>query len=230
MPVFQLTDKLIFPPAELAEENGLLAIGGNLSTERLLLAYRSGIFPWYSEGDPLLWWSPSPRLVIFPDEFKVPKRLARFIKQQKYKMTMDSAFQQVITSCASASGRQAKGTWIDQDMIKAYTSLHGQGWAHSVECWQNEELVGGLYGIALGKVFFGESMFSHQPNTSKAALIFLVKQLQKWNFDLIDCQLKTEHLMQFGAREIPGSEFQTILAQNTKDIKSLNQWIPNNIK
>jgi leucyl/phenylalanyl-tRNA--protein transferase len=230
MPVFQLTDKLVFPPPELAEENGLLAIGGDLSTERLLLAYRSGIFPWYSEGDPVLWWSPSPRLVIFPDEFKVPKRLARFIKQQKYKMTVNRAFQQVITSCASASGRQAKGTWIDQDMIEAYTRLHEQGWTHSVECWQDEELVGGLYGIALGKVFFGESMFSHQPNTSKAALIFLVEQLHKWNFDLIDCQLKTEHLMQFGAREIPGSEFQTILARNTKDIKSLNQWIPNNIK
>ena len=230
MPVFQLTEKLIFPPAELAEENGLLAIGGDLAPERLLLAYRNGIFPWYSEGDPILWWSPSPRLVIFPDEFKIPKRLARFIKQQKYKMTMDCAFQQVITFCASTSGRQAKGTWIDQDMIKAYTSLHGQGWAHSVECWQDEKLVGGLYGIALGKVFFGESMFSLQPNTSKAALIILVKQLQKWDFDLIDCQLKTEHLMQFGAREIPGTEFQSILAQSIKDPSNSGQWKLNSRK
>ena len=230
MPIFQLTDKLVFPPPELAEENGLLAIGGDLSTERLLLAYRSGIFPWYSEGDPVLWWSPSPRLVIFPDEFKVPKRLARFIKQQKYKMTMDCAFQQVITSCASASGRQAKGTWIDQDMIEAYTRLHEQGWAHSVECWQDEELVGGLYGIALGKVFFGESMFSLHSNTSKAALIFLVEQLHEKNFNLIDCQMKTEHLIQFGAREISGTEFQSILAQSIKDSNSSNQWALSNRK
>ena len=224
MPIFQLTDNLVFPPPELAEENGLLAIGGDLSPERLLLAYRSGIFPWYSEGDPILWWSPSPRLVIFPDEFKVPRRLARFIKQQKYKMTIDCAFQQVIASCASASGRQEEGTWIDQDMIEAYTILHAQGWAHSVECWQDDELVGGLYGIALGRVFFGESMFSLQPNTSKVALIFLVEQLQKWDFNLIDCQMKTEHLLQFGAREIPGTEFQTILAQNTKYPNRSNPW------
>jgi leucyl/phenylalanyl-tRNA--protein transferase len=224
MPVFQLTEKLIFPPPEMAEENGLLAIGGDLSTERLLLAYSKGIFPWYSQGEPILWWSPSPRLVIFPAEFKVPKRLARFIKQQKYKVTMDYAFQQVITSCAYVSNRQAKGTWIDEDMIEAYTRLHEQGWVHSVECWQDEELVGGLYGIALGRIFFGESMFSLQSNTSKVALVFLVEQLKKWDFDLIDCQLTTEHLLQFGAREIPGSEFQTILAQNTLDAKSVRLW------
>ncbi len=230
MPVFQLSDNLVFPPPELAEENGLLAIGGDLSPERLLLAYRSGIFPWYSEGDPILWWSPSPRLVIFPDEFKIPRRLARFIKQQKYKMTMDRAFQQVMDSCASASGRQEEGTWISQDMIEAYTVLHEQGWAHSVECWQEKELVGGLYGIALGRVFFGESMFSIRPNTSKVALIFLVEHLQKWNFDLIDCQMKTEHLMQFGAREIPGTEFQSILAQNIKDSNNSNQWVLSNRK
>ncbi len=143
---------------------------------------------------------------------------------------MDCAFQQVIISCASASGRQTKGTWIDQDMIKAYTKLHEQGWAHSVECWQDEELIGGLYGIALGKIFFGESMFSLQPNTSKAALIFLVEQLLEWDFDLIDCQLKTEHLMQFGAREIPGTEFQSILAQSIKDSNSSNQWALSNRK
>jgi leucyl/phenylalanyl-tRNA--protein transferase len=212
MPVFQLTEKLIFPPPELAEENGLLAIGGDLSIERLLLAYSKGIFPWYSAGEPILWWSPSPRLVIFPDEFKVPKRLARFIKQQKYTVTLDQAFQQVITACASGVDRQEKGTWIDDDMIKAYTHLHEMGYAHSVEYWFDGKLVGGLYGIALGKIFFGESMFSKQPNSSKVALAFLVEQLVRRNFELIDCQLKTEHLMQFGAREIPGSEFQGLLA------------------
>lgn len=213
MPVFQLTEKIVFPPPELAEENGLLAVGGDLSTERLLLAYSKGIFPWYSVGEPILWWCPSPRLVIFPDEFKAPKRLARFIKQQKYEVTMDQAFQQVIKACANATNRQEKGTWIDDDMIEAYTHLHELGFAHSVECWMDDELVGGLYGIALGKIFFGESMFSHQSNASKVAFVYLAEELMERNFGLIDCQLKTEHLMQFGAREIPGAEFQNLLAE-----------------
>jgi len=223
MPVYQLTEKIIFPPPELAEENGLLAIGGDLSTERLLLAYSKGIFPWYAAGEPLLWWCPSPRLVIFPDEFKVSSRLARFIRQQKYEVTMDHAFQQVITGCAGAADRQEKGTWIDRAMIEAYGKLHELGYAHSVECWLDNELAGGLYGIALGKIFFGESMFSRHSNGSKVALVSLVDKLKKLDFDLIDCQLKTEHLMQFGAREIPGNEFQNRLAKCV-DITNPGKW------
>ena len=211
MPVFQLTDKLIFPPAELAEKNGLLAIGGDLSPERLLLAYRSGIFPWYSEGDPILWWSPSPRLVIFPAEFKIPKRLSRLERQGKYTVTMNHAYRQVITACATTDKRQGKGTWITGEMVEAYCTLHDMGYAHSVECWLDDKLAGGLYGISLGSIFFGESMYSKQPNSSKIGLVHLVKKLQEWTFDLIDCQMKTEHLMQFGAREIPGNYFRDLL-------------------
>ena len=223
MPVFQLTEKIIFPPPELAEENGLLAVGGDLSAKRLLLAYSKGIFPWYSAGEPILWWSPSPRLVIIPDEFKVPSRLSRFIKQKKYKVTMDHAFQQVIAGCASAADRQHKGTWIDDDMIEAYTLLHEMGYAHSVECWMDDELVGGLYGIALGKIFFGESMFSRQSNASKVAFVYLAEKLLERGFDLIDCQLKTEHLMQFGAREIPGTEFQDLLVRSVT-LETTGKW------
>jgi len=224
MPVFQLTDKPIFPPAELAEENGLLAIGGDLSPERLLLAYRSGIFPWYSEGEPVLGWSPSPRLVIFPAELKIPKRLARLIRQDIFSITVDNAFKEVITACASTDNRLGKGTWITDDMLEAYCLLHDMGYAHSVECWLDDELAGGLYGISLGSVFFGESMFSNQPNSSKVALVFLIKKLQEWKFDLIDCQMKTEHLMQFGAREIQGDEFQKLLTKNIVSSDLKGKW------
>ena len=224
MPVFQLSDKPIFPPAELAEENGLLAIGGDLSPKRLLLAYRSGIFPWYSEGEPILWWSPSPRLVIFPTGLKIPKRLARLIRQGVFSVTIDMAFKQVITACASSDNRVEKGTWITDDMIEAYCLLHDLGYAHSVECWLDDKLAGGLYGISLGSVFFGESMFSDQPNSSKVALVYLIKKLQEWNFKLIDCQMKTEHLMQFGAREIPGNEFQKLLTENIAGLDQKGKW------
>lgn len=224
MPVFQLSDKLVFPPVSFAEKDGLLAVGGDLSPERLLLAYRNGIFPWYSEGQPLLWWSPSPRLVIFPDEFKIPGRLARVVRKGKFTLSMDRSFRQVISACATTGERKTKGTWITGEMIEAYCQLHEMGFAHSVECWQAEELAGGLYGIALGGVFFGESMFSRQPNSSKIALVSLVHTLQEWDFDLIDCQLQTAHLMQFGAREIPGREFQKILGKSVlRQIKS-GKW------
>jgi len=224
MPVYQLTDNLIFPPPELAEKDGLLAIGGDLSPERLLLAYSSGIFPWFSEGDPILWWSPSPRLVIFPDEFKAPRRLGRLIRQKKYSITMDQAFRQVIKACATSAERGKKGSWITRDMIAAYCRLHDMGLAHSVECWQDEILAGGLYGISLGAFFFGESMFSRQANCSKIALVFLAEKLLQWNFDLIDCQMKTAHLLQFGAREIPGPEFQKLLAQSMSRPTQSGKW------
>lgn len=224
MPVYQLSDKLIFPPAELADKDGLLAIGGDLSPERLLLAYSNGIFPWYTAGDPILWWSPSPRLVIFPDEFTIPKRLSRLIRQKKFSATVDQAFQEVIAACATIDKRGKKGTWITIEMIDAYCRLHDMGFAHSVECWMDGELAGGLYGISLGGIFFGESMFSRQTNASKVALVALMDKLQKWDFDLIDCQMKTEHLMQFGAREIPGAEFQKLLIKSLSRETKIGKW------
>ena len=224
MPVYQLYKKLIFPPAELAEDNGLLAVGGDLSPERLLLAYSKGIFPWYSEGDPILWWSPSPRLIIFPAEFKIPKRLSRLMRQGKFSVTIDHAFQRVIKACASTDNRQEKGTWITNDMLEAYCLLHAKGFAHSVECWLDDELAGVLYGISLGGIFFGESMFSRVSDSSKIALVHLVKKLQDWDFDLIDCQMKTEHLMQFGAREISGTDFREILAISIKSTDHKGKW------
>ena len=224
MPVYQLTNKLVFPPAALAEKDGLLAIGGDLSPARLLLAYSSGIFPWFSEGDPILWWSPSPRLVIFPDEFTIPKRLSRLLGRKKFSVTMDTAFRQVISACASVDERKERGTWITNDMIAAYNRLHDMGYAHSVECWQEDALVGGLYGLSLGGFFFGESMFSKQPNSSKIALVFLVNKMRQWDFDLIDCQMKTAHLMQFGAREIPGPEFQKLLAISVSRPTHKGKW------
>jgi len=224
MPIFQLSDKLVFPPVALAEKGGLLAIGGDLSPERLLLAYQNGIFPWYSEGEPILWWSPTPRLVIYPDEFKIPARLARLVRQKKFTLGMDKNFRQVITTCATIGDRGKKGTWINREMIEAYCTLHAMGYAHSVECRREDQLAGGLYGIGLGGVFFGESMFSLQPNTSKIALVALVQKLQEWKFDLIDCQMKTRHLMQFGAREISGREFQKTLAQSLSKPTKKGKW------
>jgi len=224
MPVYQLTDKLVFPSPALAEEDGLLAIGGDLSPERLLLAYSNGIFPWFSAGDPILWWAPSPRLVIFPGEFTTPKRLSRLMRQEKFSVTLDQAFHRVITACATVAARQAKGTWITRDMIAAYSLLHDMGYGHSVECWQDDELAGGLYGISLGGVFFGESMFSTQPNSSKIALVCLAEKLRQWDFDLIDCQMKSAHLMHFGAREIPGAEFQKLLAESMPRATRKGKW------
>ncbi len=207
MPVFQLPDEILFPHPELAEENGLLAIGGDLSPERLVAAYKAGIFPWYSQNDPILWWFTSPRLVIYPGEFRIPKRLARYIRKPLYQITMDTAFQQVISACANVRRNKEGGTWITKEMQEAYCRLHHLGYAHSVECWHNDQLAGGLYGVALGRVFFGESMFTHFSNSSKIALVSLVTHLRSKDFRLIDCQMSTDHLVQLGAREISGKKF-----------------------
>ncbi len=207
MPVFQLPDEILFPLTDLAEESGLLAIGGDLSPERLVAAYSKGIFPWYSQEDPILWWFTSPRSVIYPAEFKIPKRLARQIRKNLYTVTMDTAFDQVIEACAKAKYRKEKGTWITKEMQGAYSRLHQLGYAHSVECWHEDLLVGGLYGMALDRIFFGESMFTHMSNSSKIALATLVSHLKKGGFQLIDCQMTTDHLLQFGAREISGDTF-----------------------
>lgn len=213
MPVFQLSDTMLFPPPALAREDGLLAVGGDLSVPRLLLAYQHGIFPWYSPGDPILWWSPNPRLVLFPKEFHLAKRLARTIRQQVFKTTFDTDFSGVIHQCAHLRIEDGEGTWLSEEMIAAYQKLHDLGHAHSVECWQEGKLVGGLYGVCLGAVFFGESMFSLATDSSKIALAALVERLQGWDFDLIDCQIGTGHLQRLGAREISGEEFSARLEE-----------------
>ncbi|HNP25410.1 MAG TPA: leucyl/phenylalanyl-tRNA--protein transferase [Nitrosomonas sp.] len=201
-----------FPPPEkaLIEPNGLLAIGGDLSPERLINAYQKGIFPWFNEEDPILWWSPNPRMVLFPDELKVSRSLQKSIKKNNYTIRTDHQFTQVLQACA-APRRNQPGTWIHPEIIAAYTALHEMGLAHSVETWINNELVGGLYGVAMGKIFFGESMFSCVPDASKIAFVHLVKQLTQWQFVLIDCQVKTAHLAYLGAREIPRAEFSQLL-------------------
>ena len=210
-----LTDNGSFPPAEqaLLEPNGLLAAGGDLSPERLLAAYRSGIFPWYNEGEPILWWSPDPRMVLFPDELKISRSLAKRLKNPDYKVRFDTAFREVMLACASAQRRGQAGTWITEDIINGYCKLHELGFAHSAETWINGKLVGGLYGVAIGKMFYGESMFHHVTDASKIAFVHLVQRLQQQGFGMIDCQMKTPHLASLGAREIPRSEFSQKLAE-----------------
>jgi leucyl/phenylalanyl-tRNA--protein transferase len=215
MSLFALNNELIFPPVHLAEPDGLLAIGGDLSTGRLLLAYRSGIFPWY-EGQHILWWCPDPRFVLFPDELKESKSMRQLIKKQAFTFTTNKAFREVIASCRTIARRGQESTWITSEVKEAYTRLHEAGFAHSAEAWLDGELVGGLYGIRLGNVFFGESMFSKQSNASKYAFIRYVQQLQGEGVGLIDCQVYTEHLESLGARMIPREDF----------IGLLDRWIP----
>lgn len=211
MPIFALTEELVFPSPELAEQGGILAIGGDLRPERLLLAYSHGIFPWYSDDDPILWWSPDPRLVLFPSELKVARSMRPVFNQKKFSYTCDRAFREVMVHCSLMERDGQDGTWINEDMIDAYCELHRLGFAHSVEVWQNNELVGGLYGISLGKCFFGESMFTKVSNASKAGFITLVKALESRGIEIIDCQVFTSHLISLGAREISRKEFLTIL-------------------
>lgn len=207
-----LTQAHNFPSVEsaLAEPNGLLAAGGDLSAARLLAAYRHGIFPWYSPGDPLLWWSPDPRMVLYPGELKISRSLARTLRQGDYSIRLDSAFSQVMAACAAPRG-QSGGTWISAEMQAAYQQLHQLGYAHSVETWRQEggteTLVGGLYGVAIGRVFYGESMFARVSNASKIALAHLCGYLERRGFGVIDCQMNTAHLASLGAREIPRHEF-----------------------
>ena len=207
MPVFYLSEKIQFPPPHLADKSGLLAIGGDLSLNRMLAAYSKGIFPWYMEGEPILWWSPDPRLVLDPRDLRVSKSLLKIIKKKIFQVTLDLAFEQVILGCARLGTKNRDKTWLVKDMREAYIDLHKAGYAHSVEAWQNNELVGGLYGVALGGCFFGESMFTRISNASKVAFVYLVEVLQSLNFDIIDCQVTTGHLKRFGAREIPRSVF-----------------------
>ena len=224
MPVFLLTEEISFPHPEYAEENGLLAVGGDLSEERLLLAYSMGIFPWYSEDSPILWWSPDPRLVLRPEDLKVSRSLGQTAKRGIYQVTMDSAFSEVIRGCAEVHKGKDSGTWITEDMIRAYIRLHHSGYAHSVESWYEGELAGGLYGVALGGAFFGESMFTRRADASKVAFVALVSRLVFWNFELIDCQVTTGHLMRFGAKEVARPKFLEMLKHAQKVPAKRGGW------
>lgn len=197
----------MFPDPEQADASGLLGVGGDLDPDRVMLAYRSGIFPWYSEGQPILWWSPDPRTVLFLDELHVGKSLAKTMRKGHYRVTIDTAFSQVIEACATIARPGQEGTWITDEMKASYRSLHAQGHAHSVECWDGDRLVGGLYGVACGQMFSGESMFAHAPDASKVAFVTLVKELDQRGFQLIDCQVETDHLARFGARPISRAAF-----------------------
>jgi leucyl/phenylalanyl-tRNA---protein transferase len=215
MPLFALSKELFFPPVHLSEPDGLLAMGGDLSTERLLLAYRSGIFPWF-DGDIPLWWCPNPRFVLFPPELKTSKSMKQVINRQVFSFTINQAFAEVIGNCKTTPRKEQQGTWITEDVKAAYIQLHQLGYAHSSETWQNGELVGGCYGIRMGNVFFGESMFSKTANASKYAFINYADILQKENVQLIDCQVYTPHLESLGARMIEREAF----------IDLLNELIP----
>jgi len=202
MPIFRLVDDLVFPPPDYADPSGLIAIGGDLSSERLLEAYRVGIFPWYSDDQPILWWSPDPRLVLELDRFKIARSLRKTLKKGIFKVTFDRVFEEVIAACATVDRDGQQGTWITQEMQDAYIKLHGLGFAHSVETWFDNQLVGGLYGVSLGKAFFGESMFHLKSDASKVALATLVDRLKAWGFRFIDAQMTTEHLVSLGAQEL----------------------------
>jgi leucyl/phenylalanyl-tRNA---protein transferase len=197
-----------FPPvtAALADPNGLLAVGGELSAVRLIDAYRHGIFPWFSPGQPVLWWSPDPRMVLMPHELKVSRSLRKALRRRDYEVRADTCFRAVMQACAEPRPEQG-GTWISAGMIAAYCALHEQGLAHSIETWIDGELAGGLYGVALGRMFYGESMFTHAADASKIALVHLVRQIERWHFGMIDCQMHTRHLASLGAREIPRADF-----------------------
>lgn len=222
MTVYLLRNELVFPHPEFADPDGLLAIGGDLSPERLILAYRSGIFPWYNH-EPILWWSPPERPLIFPRLFKISRSLYQTLKKDIYRVSFDKDFRAVIKGCATAPRKENAGTWITREMIEAYTLLHDFGFAHSVEVWFNDKIIGGLYGVSIGKAFFGESMFTIMKDASKVALACLVEHLILNDFYFIDCQITNRHLLSLGAYEIPRSVFLTLLDEALKK-KDLTIW------
>jgi len=207
VPVFKLTDQLIFPPPHLAEPDGLLAIGGDLTPQRLLLAYSSGLFPWFNEGQPPLWWTPDPRCIFEPGQMTISKSLAKVLRQGRFRVTCDTDFRGVITACAAIRKSQGEETWITEQLTEAFLTLFEMGYAHSIECWQDDFLAGGLYGVCLGRCFFGESMFHQRRDGSKVALAHLHRLAEQVGFELIDCQLPNDHLVSLGAREIPRIDF-----------------------
>lgn len=224
MPVFALPPEHVFPDPSLARPDGLLAVGGDLHPARVLLGYTLGIFPWFSEGQPILWHSPDPRFVLFADEFRVPRSLRKVIRRAPFTLTLDKAFDQVIVACASTARPDQDGTWITSDMARAYQELYRLGFAHSVEAWQDGELVGGLYGVTVGRMFFGESMFARVPEASKVAFVALFRQLERWGHDMIDSQVHTDHLARFGARDIPRREYLELLRDRVRDPRPRKVW------
>lgn len=224
MPLFLLSKAHVFPPVEYADHNGLLAIGGDLSKGRLLKAYSQGIFPWYSEGSPILWWSPDPRLVLFPSEMKVSRSLRQVIRKGTFTVTFDRSFEEVVRSCAATHHERTGETWITPEMVRAYLSLHRAGYAHSVESWCEGTLSGGLYGVSLGRVFFGESMFARRSDASKVAFVSLVRRLEEKGFSIIDCQVATGHLVSLGAREISRREFLTLIREVVDVPSKAGRW------
>ncbi|BCY28081.1 leucyl/phenylalanyl-tRNA--protein transferase [Flavobacterium okayamense] len=211
--MYFLSQELFFPPVEEASPEGVIAIGGDLSSERLILAYRSGIFPWFNDDEPILWWAPPERMVLFFEDLKISKSMRNVLNQNKFKVTFNTAFREVITNCKKIKRKDQPDTWITDEMVEAYCQLNKLGFAKSVEVWENEELVGGLYGIDLGHIFCGESMFSKVSNASKVAFIHLAKQLELANYKLLDCQVYNEHLASLGCVEIEREDFMIILNQ-----------------
>ncbi len=224
MPVFQLDSSLWFPSEEVYEDHGIVAIGGDLSLDRLILAYNSGIFPWYNEDEPILWWSPKERMVMVPGEEKVSKSLRNILNRNLFTVTADTAFAEVIDHCQKIPRAGQDGTWLSDNMKAAYMELHREGFAHSIECWQNGELVGGLYGVSLGKVFCGESMFSKVSNASKVAFVNLSRKLQELDFHLIDCQVYNPFLSSLGAYEVSRNDFLEIIEQNDLKKTKRGNW------
>lgn len=224
MPVYLLPEELVFPPAHLATREGLLAVGGDLAPERLLLAYRNGIFPWYSGDEPILWWSPDPRLVLIPNELKISRSLRKTIRQERFRVTLDTAFDQVIHACARLRIEDGTGTWITPEMEAAYRRLHEMGYAHSVEAWYEGRLSGGLYGIALGRAFFGESMFSTRRDASKVCLVHLAGHLVRQRYRLIDCQVPTDHMQRMGARLLSRTDFMLMLNEALRYPSRVGPW------
>ena len=224
MPLYLLNNELYFPDIEDAMPDGLLAVGGDLDADRLLLAYQSGIFPWFNAGDPILWWSPDPRCMLFHDHLKVTKSMRNVRNQQRYRITFDWAFDEVIRACGEVPRPGQDGTWITEEITNAYITLHELGIAHSVEVWEDEKLMGGLYGVSLGSIFCGESMFSKASNTSKLALIELSEWLHSRNYIGIDCQIMNDHLQSMGAVNIPRKRFKELLDQALKSDTLKGNW------
>lgn len=224
MPIYRLTNALVFPDPARANPQGILAVGGDLSVERLLLAYRQGIFPWYAPGEPILWWSPPRRCILEPPRFHISRSLHRWLRQGRFTVTFDQAFPQVIRACADTRLETGAGTWIIPDMIDAYCALHEAGFAHSAEAWCEGELAGGIYGVSLGRAFFGESMFTRITNGSKVAFAALAQRLTEWEFALIDCQITNPHLARLGAMEVSRSEFQRRLTAALMFPTRHGQW------
>lgn len=226
MPVFQLDNSLWFPSPETYEDHGIVAIGGDLGTERLILAYNSGLFPWYNVDEPILWWSPKERMVLRPGEEKVSKSLRNILNRNLFTVTADQAFSDVINECQKIPRKGQDGTWLNDEMKQAYQELHREGFAHSIECWQGDQLVGGLYGVSLGRVFCGESMFSKASNASKVAFIKMCRKLGELDFELIDCQVYNQFLASLGAYEIGRSEFLEIVGANDLRQTLRGSWAP----